>query len=209
MNQQQRAVVQQALEAFAVLKMNDYSGYECTKHETDKIDDAETALRQLLEQQVQEPLSSSDVESFYKALAADERSKTFAPINWFQAGVFTSEAILGITTPPAQPDIAALVEGMEVSIDVSTGDHDIGNRLFGTVTIAQANQDSKHGLILLVQNPEANFAKPAAWVGLTEEQTKLLWHKARLCMGSNRQTVFKNLIEAHHGITAAPEKGTP
>jgi hypothetical protein len=55
MNEQQRAVVQQALDAFAVLKMNDYSGYECTKHETDKIDDAETALRQLLEQPEQEP----------------------------------------------------------------------------------------------------------------------------------------------------------
>ena len=49
MNEQQRAAVQQALDAFAVLKMNDYSVYECTKHETDKIDDAETALRQLLE----------------------------------------------------------------------------------------------------------------------------------------------------------------
>jgi len=55
MNEQTKKVLQQALEAFAVLKMNDYSGYECTKHETDKIDDAETALRQLLEQPVQEP----------------------------------------------------------------------------------------------------------------------------------------------------------
>jgi hypothetical protein len=54
-------------------------------------------------------------------------------------------------------DIAALVEGMEVSIDVSTGDHDSGNRLFGSVTMAQENQGSKHGLILLVQDPEANF----------------------------------------------------
>ena len=64
---------------------------------------------------------------------------------------------------PKQPavqepkEIAELVEGMEVSIDVSTGDHDSGNRLFGTVTLAQENQGSKHGLILLVQNPEANF----------------------------------------------------
>jgi len=37
-------------------------------------------------------------------------------------------------------------------------------------------------------------------VPLTDDQTKLFWHKARLCMGSNRQTVFKNLIEDHHGI---------
>jgi hypothetical protein len=86
------------------------------------------------------------------------------------------------TTPPAEPvqlvDIAALVEGMEVSIDVSTGDHDNGNRLFGTVTLAQENQGSKHGLILLVQDPEANFkttTPPAAPVPLTEQK------KARAC----------------------------
>jgi hypothetical protein len=60
MNQQQRAVVQQALEAFDVLTMNDYSGYECSKHETDKIDAAQAALRQLLEQPepVQEPVAA-------------------------------------------------------------------------------------------------------------------------------------------------------
>jgi hypothetical protein len=54
-------------------------------------------------------------------------------------------------------DIAALVEGMDVSIDVSTGEHDSNNRLFGTVTLAQENQGSKHGLILLVQEPTPNF----------------------------------------------------
>ena len=77
------------------------------------------------------------------------------------------------TTPPAQPahvqpvDIATLVEGMEVSIDLSTGEHDSGNRLFGSVTLVQENEGSKHGLILLVQEPEANFktaAPPAAAV---------------------------------------------
>ena len=58
MNEQDKAKVQQAIDAFAVLKMNDYSGYECSKHETDKIDDAETALRQLLEAEpVQEPVA--------------------------------------------------------------------------------------------------------------------------------------------------------
>jgi hypothetical protein len=41
---------------------------------------------------------------------------------------------------------------------------------------------------------------PAQRKPLTDEQTKLLWHKARMCMGSNRWTVFKNLIEAAHGI---------
>jgi len=64
----------------------------------------------------------------------------------------------------AQPEqnIAALVEGMEVSIDVSTGEHDSGNRLFGVVTLVQENQGSKHGLILLVQEPKANFKEALA-----------------------------------------------
>ena len=64
----------------------------------------------------------------------------------------------------AQPEqnIAALVEGMEVSIDVSTGEHDSGHRLFGVVDLVQENQGSKHGLILLVQEPEANFKEALA-----------------------------------------------
>ncbi len=54
-------------------------------------------------------------------------------------------------------DIAAIVEGMEVSIDVSVGEHDASHRFFGTVALAQENQGSKHGLILLVQEPTPNF----------------------------------------------------
>ena len=44
-----------------------------------------------------------------------------------------------------------------MSIDVSTGDHDAQRRLFGTVTLVQQNQRSRHGLILLVQDPQPNF----------------------------------------------------
>jgi hypothetical protein len=71
---------------------------------------------------------------------------------------------LGLYKDAYQPerDIAALVEGMEVSIDVSTGDHDSGNRLFGVVDLVQENQGSKHDLILLVQEPKANFKEALA-----------------------------------------------
>jgi hypothetical protein len=43
----------------------------------------------------------------------------------------------------AQPeqDIAALVTGMEVSIDVSTGDHDSGHRLFCLLYTSDAADD--------------------------------------------------------------------
>jgi hypothetical protein len=50
MNEQQLAAVKQALEAFSVLSMNDYSGYECSKHEADKIDEAVTALQSIISQ---------------------------------------------------------------------------------------------------------------------------------------------------------------
>jgi hypothetical protein len=87
MNEQQRAVVQQAIDAFAVLKMNDYSGYECTKHETDKIDDAETALRQLLEQPEQEPVGKW----------------TGKCIEWTENPYKFKKGQSIYTTPPAQP----------------------------------------------------------------------------------------------------------
>lgn len=57
------------------------------------------------------------------------------------------------------PGVAAMVEGMEVSVDVSTCDDDIGNRYFGTVTLAQPQKGSKHGMILLIQDAEPNFER--------------------------------------------------
>ncbi|MDL2172428.1 hypothetical protein [Asaia sp. HumB] len=53
--------------------------------------------------------------------------------------------------------LADLIEGMEVSVDVSTCDEDAGHRLFGTVTVVQEYDGAKNGLILLVQEIEPNF----------------------------------------------------
>ncbi|SUE84734.1 Eaa2 [Salmonella enterica] len=50
-----------------------------------------------------------------------------------------------------------LIEGMEVSIDVSTCDADAGNRYFGTVTEVSELYTAKNGYILLVQDAEPNF----------------------------------------------------
>ena len=54
-------------------------------------------------------------------------------------------------------NLAELIEGMEVSIDVSTCDADLGNRYFGTVTEALEIDTAKNGYILLVQDAEPNF----------------------------------------------------
>ncbi|EOT7874334.1 DUF551 domain-containing protein [Escherichia coli] len=64
---------------------------------------------------------------------------------------------------------------MEVSIDVSTCDADLGNRYFGTVTEALELDTAKNGYILLVQDAEPNFdvngnspATPDSWISCSE-----------------------------------------
>ncbi|EPD0156862.1 TPA: DUF551 domain-containing protein [Salmonella enterica] len=68
-----------------------------------------------------------------------------------------------------------LIEGMEVSIDVSTCGADAGNRYFGTVTEVSELYTAKNGYILLVQDAEPNFdvngnspAIPGGWISCSE-----------------------------------------
>lgn len=53
-----------------------------------------------------------------------------------------------------------LIEGMSVSVDVSTGEDDAGHRYFGTVTEVMDAPDDKCGVTLLVQDAEPNFEAP-------------------------------------------------
>ena len=75
-------------------------------------------------------------------------------------------------------NLPELIEGMEVSIDVSTCDADLGNRYFGTVTEALELDTAKNGYILLVQDAEPNFdvngnspATPDGWVIVPKKLT--------------------------------------
>ncbi|EBS5526030.1 DUF551 domain-containing protein [Salmonella enterica subsp. enterica serovar Telelkebir] len=68
-----------------------------------------------------------------------------------------------------------LIEGMDVSIDVSTCDADIGNRYFGTVTEVSELDTAKNGYILLVQDAKPNFdvngnspVSPGGWISCSE-----------------------------------------
>lgn len=68
-----------------------------------------------------------------------------------------------------------LIEGMEVSIDVSTCDADAGNRYFGTVTEVSELYTAKNGYILLVQDAKPNFdvngnspVSPGSWISCSE-----------------------------------------
>lgn len=73
-------------------------------------------------------------------------------------------------------NLPELIEGMEVSIDVSTCDADLGNRYFGTVTEALELDTAKNGYILLVQDAEPNFdvngnspGTPDSWISCSEQ----------------------------------------
>ena len=72
-------------------------------------------------------------------------------------------------------NLPELIEGMEVSIDVSTCDADLGNRYFGTVTEASELDTAKNGYILLVQDAEPNFdvngnspGTPDSWINCSD-----------------------------------------
>ena len=81
-------------------------------------------------------------------------------------------------------NLPELIEGMEVSIDVSTCDADLGNRYFGTVTEALELDTAKNGYILLVQDAEPNFdvngnspVTTDGWISCSDrmpEDTKML-----------------------------------
>ena len=85
---------------------------------------------------------------------------------------------------PAGVTLRSMIEGMSVSVDVSTGDHDAGHRYFGTVTEVMECQGDKHGVTLLVQDAEPNFAVPtpqaaqtapaAQQAGATKEHVRLV-----------------------------------
>ncbi|EJZ1124018.1 DUF551 domain-containing protein [Escherichia coli] len=88
-------------------------------------------------------------------------------------------------------NLPELIEGMEVSIDVSTCDADLGNRYFGTVTEALELDTAKNGYILLVQDAEPNFdvngnspVTPDSWISCSERMPGDGQHVIILCDGT-------------------------
>ncbi|WP_338908086.1 DUF551 domain-containing protein [Escherichia coli] len=99
---------------------------------------------------------------------------TLKSINFLKRN--NSAAMLQGSQPVSQTyNLPELIEGMEVSIDVSTCDADLGNRYFGTVTEALELDTAKNGYILLVQDAEPNFdvngnspVTPDGWISCSE-----------------------------------------
>ncbi|HFK7165810.1 TPA: DUF551 domain-containing protein [Escherichia coli] len=121
-------------------------------------------------------------------------------------------------------NLPELIEGMEVSIDVSTCDADLGNRYFGTVTEALELDTAKNGYILLVQDAEPNFdvngnspVIPDSWISCSERmpeirQTVIGWngYAVRQCVYTRneyaktqkgREPRFETLTGIWHGVT--------
>ncbi|WP_126677001.1 DUF551 domain-containing protein [Escherichia coli] len=100
-------------------------------------------------------------------------------------------ASLGAEPVSQTYNLPELIEGMEVSIDVSTCDADLGNRYFGTVTEALELDTAKNGYILLVQDAELNFdvngnspGIPDGWISCSERMPKDGQHVIILCDGA-------------------------
>ncbi|EFA7470725.1 DUF551 domain-containing protein [Escherichia coli] len=100
-------------------------------------------------------------------------------------------------------NLPELIEGMEVSIDVSTCDADLGNRYFGTVTEALELDTAKNGYILLVQDAEPNFdvngnspVIPDSWISCSERMPndkQYVW-----CWGKSYSWTECNTFEGYY-----------
>ncbi|ECK9765020.1 DUF551 domain-containing protein [Salmonella enterica subsp. enterica] len=110
-------------------------------------------------------------------IAQNDSSTTIQALRIALDGIERSDAMLHGAEPVSQTyNLPELIEGMEVSIDVSTCDADLGNRYFGTVTEALELDTAKNGYILLVQDAEPNFdvngnspGTPDSWISCSDQ----------------------------------------
>ncbi|HAU6790053.1 TPA: DUF551 domain-containing protein [Salmonella enterica subsp. enterica serovar Taiping] len=143
-------------------------------------------------------------------------------------------AMLQGSQPVSQTyELPELIEGMEVSIDVSTCDADFGNRYFGTVTEVSELDTVKNGYILLVQDAKPNFdvngnspVSPGGWISCSErmpedEQEVIVHNKLGYryvsyfdehsglffdMRGSNQMNCIEHILVTHWmPLPAAPE----
>lgn len=98
------------------------------------------------------------------------------------------------------------IEGMEVSVDVSTCDADAGHRYFGTVTEISELDTAKNGYILLVQDAKPNFKRagnspvtPDGWVLVPKEMTDAIGEAIAMhanCCGGIALDIYDAMLAA-------------
>ncbi|EHW4655860.1 DUF551 domain-containing protein [Salmonella enterica subsp. enterica serovar Newport] len=128
-----------------------------------KFIEAEERCAALLDENIQLQREKDAIEAVALALRDDMRQ--------------AREQLAALTAEPVSQtyELPELIEGMEVSVDVSTCDFDAGHRYFGTVTEVSELDSAKNGYILLVQDAKPNFdvngnspAIPGGWISCSE-----------------------------------------
>ena len=104
-----------------------------------------------------------EIEALKRECGMDPESSIAVQNGRYMAISYKVRALAAGQATAAQQGVAyatlrSMIEGMSVSVDVSTGDHDAGHRYFGTVTEVMECQGNKHGVTLLIQGAEPNFA---------------------------------------------------
>lgn len=118
-------------------------------------------LRELIAEEIGILFSDDDAQSVWNACRA-AMLKSFGNSEQLdEVGSWDNH----MNTPTDKPaintdELLKHIEGMEVSVDVSTCDADAGHRYFGTVTEISELDTARNGYILLVQDAKPNF-KPA------------------------------------------------
>ncbi|WP_323016389.1 hypothetical protein [Castellaniella sp.] len=100
------------------------------------------------------------------------------------------------------------ITGMSVSVDVSTGDDDVGNRYFGTVTEVMDYDGDKHGVTLLVQDAEPNFDAPcdATKMVPSDDDSEDQWRRLALQFDGHRMQAIGWLKAAQAGLPNTPTR---
>lgn len=116
-----------------------------------------------------------------------------------------------MNTPTDKPaidtgELLKHIEGMEVSVDVSTCDADAGHRYFGTVTEISELDTARNGYILLIQDAKPNFKQagispvaPDGWVMVPKEMTDAIGEAIAMhanCCGGIALDIYDAMLAA-------------
>jgi len=107
------------------------------------------------------------------------------------------------------------IEGMSVSMDVSTGDYDAGHRYFGIINEVMDDDGDKYGVTLLVYDAQPNFAAPAAPVAqaTTASASNIKTWRERLPKGAGLSYDYAHVCAMKAEIdelrTAFAQQGAP
>jgi hypothetical protein len=136
-----------------------------------------------------------------RAINVSERVELFAIARAYADRLEADERV--VTDGRLSNEIRNFIEGMSVSVDVSTSDTDAGRRYFGTVTEVMDCADDKHGVTLLVQDAEPNFKAEKPVPILAIEALRDVDHVITQWRESGREPAYGQWLNLQDLIQAA------